>query len=292
MSKFLSIFFFSCFVQVVAQPVGIINESTGEVIVRSGRDIAFIIEGRIREGQKFRYWPEENQNWWYVESLDRTDKVFQGFVPRTRIQPFYPEFDPFCECQDAKDPKPVIQYSVGDRNVVICGGLLQKRSQNDIIIRHFTVKDCSGDTTIVSYGPTETCFAKVENGDLLIESVKKLPLGRHWVPTRIPVTQQKITYSNGNFIVTPRELVVRVMMPQLQVQLFLDELESKQGKGQVTGTNYKEIVDKLLTSALSGNENAQNLLRDADDFFGFDLSNKYERDYFPALALMEAWLKQ
>ncbi len=269
----------------ISQPIGVINEEREEVIVRSGRDYAYAVVGRIREGEKFNFWPEEDQTYWYIESENREVK---GFVLGKQISYFYPQEGTDCLCSGPFDKRPIMVYNAEGSSIIVCGDLLQKKDENEITIRRFSVQDCITNEELASYGPVETCFVKKTGKNLIIQSVKKLPVGRNWTPKRIPISQQRVLFIDGNPKISNRELVVEMMIPPLQIEQFLKGLERLKGKGQVVGEDYELIINKLLSSALAYNEEASTLLKNANDYFGFDLSGKYRSSYYTALALVEA----
>ena len=143
MKNFLYVICLISGVAAMGQPIGVINEVKEEVIVRSGRDVAFAIEGRLREGQQFRYWPEEEEDYWYIENLDPTADDVKGFVKRSQVRPFYAEATDNCGTDDSYDQLPLIYRSINGNTFGVYGGLLQRRNDDFIIVRRFVVQDCA-----------------------------------------------------------------------------------------------------------------------------------------------------
>jgi len=67
----------------VIKKIGVINDSDEYTNVRKGKSAKTEIEFVLTKGQKFNYWQNPNENWWYVESIIGSQ---EGFIHKSRIQ--------------------------------------------------------------------------------------------------------------------------------------------------------------------------------------------------------------
>ena len=274
-------------VGVAQDPIGVINDPKGEVIIRSGKGPDFGLSGRLKEGQKFKYWPEDESSWWYVETIVDHDDPISGFVYKSKIQPYYPAKQlNHCDCLNGVQP--VFSHQIGNQQIVICGELLQRNQLGEIIIRNFSVINCESATQLAYYGVAETCKVSLVDKRLNIISLKKLPVGDKWEIKRAPISSQIL---QDDLTLSQREIVVDTRISNVQTEEFLAELVTLKDKGFIKDTPYPLILLKLLSAGLAGNSAASDLLREADSFFGFEVKMQYYREYNLAIALLD-WIEK
>ena len=110
MRLFLTIISFAIILESLAQPLGVINEPRKQqVIIRTGAASGYAVAGRLKEGQKFKYWPKDASDWWYVETITSGSRPVTGFVSKNQIQPYYEISSGNCDCNGfSKDQKVIL----------------------------------------------------------------------------------------------------------------------------------------------------------------------------------------
>lgn len=92
----LLIFLFA-FNQLSAQKIGIINDPDGYTNIRRSNGASFEVVGKIEEAEQFRYFPDTEPNWWDIETIPYYRTPLNGFVHKSRIQPYNAE-STNCNC--------------------------------------------------------------------------------------------------------------------------------------------------------------------------------------------------
>ncbi len=268
------------------QPIGIINAPSGQVVIRSGQGPGFGVVDRINEGQPFYYWPEDDEEWWYTEFLDQDSDHEGGFVQKDLVGRYYPDEDPPCQCSE-EGMKPVMFQNLTGLDVILCGELLQRDDKGNILIRKFSVTNCQTSRRVAYYGSSETCKVRKVNDGLVVESLKLLPVGPDWSKERTVISTQEIKNQNGTVLRGPRKYAVDTRITEAQNQTLLSELDEMRNKGNLLEVNYLDVLEKLLSAALSDHKASEDILREANGFFGFDFKKFLYPEYTVAIALLD-----
>ncbi len=277
---FLLVFFFP-FYSSDAQTVGVINDPDGYTNIRSNEGTDSKVVGELKEGDSFLYYADEKSSWWKVTTTPHFGKPIEGYVHKSRIQPYYLESISNCQCpqeygQDGS--KPVLVANLGKTTLAVCGYLLQRAGENAIKISEFTVSDCSSNEVLRFYGAVTTCQVRAKGSSLEIIELDRLPIGERFQWIQTPYRKVEIRDVNGTPKFGDEQYVLDLsMVTDADINAFVRDLPKYKNKGYFD--EVETFIGKLLVCSLKGNEQCKTIFNDIDSYLNFVLDGAYAKFY-------------
>ncbi len=254
----------------LAQRMGMINDPDGYTNVRSGEGTNFDVIAKILEGERFKYFESESSNWWKIETVSYHEAPVQGFVYKSRIQPFVDSKDD-CSCVQPWGPTeedPELTATIGESSVTVCGYLHQKYNEKSVKISEFAIADCSTDKMMAFFGAVTTCKVTVKEDALEIIVLEKMPVGSGLKWKEVPYKRFMIENELGYPKLSAGELILNLDglgMPY--VKAFEDKLPSYKGKGYFD--ELEDFIGKLAICAMKGSEVSETVFYDINNYLNF-----------------------
>ena len=186
-----------------------------------------------------------------------------------------------CKCFDgigaSINDKPTLTYNFENgKSVSICGFVDKEMQELGTIISEFNVFDCESGKSYAEYGALNICRIVEKKNELEIQDLRYLPIGNEWNWELIQIGEQ-IIKTNGNQLfvseLTPK--IQKYKISDNQANEFLNSLEP--GKG--FNSDWEQIIGRLESLSIIGNEKAWNILQNLDSFTGLKFDG----------ALAETW---
>ncbi len=284
----LALLFFSLS-ELSAQTIGIINDPDGYTNIRNGQGSNFEIIGKIEESYQFKYYPNEQSNWWAIKTIPSYGTQIEGFVHKSRIQPYYPETSIICNCPqpyNPEDAKPVLNVIIDNTNLSVCGFLLQRQSPNSIKITEFTISNCETNEVLRFYDAVTTCQVRSTANSLEITELERLPVGSgfQWIQT--PLKKVILSDVSGTPKFGDEQFALDLSnITDTDISSFVGELPNYKGKGY-----FKEIetfIGKLLVCSLKGNEQCETIFKEVESYLNFELGGHYKEFYNKCKSVLE-----
>jgi len=197
-----------------------------------------------------------------------------------------------CSCQngigsiEGASPKNHYEFENGVI-AILCGYEL------DEVYSEFDIFDCVLKGSISRYGALENCKIEFDNDTLKIIGLKYLPSGDNWTWQNIEMsieyilTDGKMLISSG---ISPAFHQLTTSIPVEEQQEFLIYLLLNKDNGLQHDWVWDEIIGKLEVIALTGNEEAIDVMINLQEITNYQLDGAYMEQYRDALATLE-WIK-
>jgi len=201
---------------------------------------------------------------------------------------------PHCLCFDGigstelEQPHLVLDFSNG-QSVSVCGYKDDTvEAKDSLIISEFDVFNCESGESYARYGALETCVVQSKNDTLLIHLQKYLPSGPNWEWRLTQLAINHITISDSVLFATND--IVSYSGDQItneEATNFLDSFVSNQGYSE----EWENEICKLEVLSLKGNSQAWEILRDYEEFTGFETDGAIAETWKDALATV-TWVTE
>ena len=196
-----------------------------------------------------------------------------------------------CKCYDgigsSENDLPILTFAFSNgKSVSVCGYKNPDSKADELLISEFNVFDCLNGKQFVEYGAMENCLIKTGNDTIKIQLLRLLPVGEDWKWTSVEIAEQIITTDLNELKIS--ELTTNYSPIEIsndQQSAFFNNLQ----KGQGFNENWEDILGKLEVLSLNGNEKAWKILKNYDDFTGFNPDGALSESWKAAIATVE-WI--
>lgn len=274
----------------ISQSMGMINDPDGYTNVRNGKGASFEIIARIKEGERFKYFTSNESDWWKIETISHLTETIQGFIHRTRIQPFVDTIDK-CKCIQpwgSTEEKPVMIAPIGKTSVTICGYLEETFEDNSIKISEFSVGDCSIDKMMAFFMATTSCkVSQTENMvDILV--LERLPVGKGLGWMEVPYKKFVVFNELGYPKITDGEIILDLSAVKIEdIQLFERNLAKYKGKGYFK--EIDDIIGKLAVCTMLGSQKSESVFYNLNNYLDFVLDGHFLEFYKDCKKIIEEY---
>ncbi|MEQ8241154.1 MAG: SH3 domain-containing protein [Cyclobacteriaceae bacterium] len=271
---------FLTFTQLSAQDSGIINDPDGYTNVRKGEGTNFEVVGKIEESDQFLYYPNENSSWWKVKTTPAYGRSIEGFVHKSRIQPYYME-SPNCNCPSdygMNGSRTILLANLENSTLAVCGYLLQRTEDNSIKASEFTISNCATNEVLRFYGAVTTCYVRSTGKSLEIIELDRLPLGKgfQWIQT--PYRKVVLSDVSGTPTFGDEKFVLDLSnITDSDIASFVSELPNYKGQGYFD--EIETFIGKLLICSLKGNKQCEAVFNDINNYLNFVLDGAFKEFY-------------
>lgn len=268
------------FSQLSAQESGIINDPDGYTNVRKGDGATYEVVGKIEESDQFHYYPDEKSSWWKVKTTPSYGRPIEGYVHKSRVQPYYME-SPSCNCPSdygMNGLRTVLLANLEKTTLAVCGFLLQRTGDNSIKVSEFTISNCETNEVLRFYGAVTTCYVRSTENSLEIIELDRLPLGEgfQWIQT--PYRKVILSDVSGTLKFGDEQFVLDLSnISDSDINSFVSELPNYQGKGYFE--EIETFIGKLLICSLKGNEQCEAVFNDIENYLNFVLDGAFREFY-------------
>jgi hypothetical protein len=263
--------------------IGIISDPDGYVNIRQEKSTQSEIVGKIKEGDRFYFYPKAGEVWWKIEVEFGNET---GFVHKSRISELHIK-SPYCQClffEHVQTDLPNFQFNIGGLKGTICGYLLNRISENKIKISEFSITDCQKDEMIVFYSAVQTCYIEIIDEKLKITEVTQLPFGKNWNWIELPLKERNLFLGTDNELVLGAEKsVLNYSLSNEKIEQYLEMVESKRKNNE--SFEIETTIGAILKCALNGNQKAKDILLNFNDYFGFKLDGAFQEFYNDAISI-------
>ena len=279
---------FLTFSQLSAQEQGIINDPDGYTNVRKDKGANYEVVGRIEEADKFLYYPNDNSNWWKVKTTPSYGQSVEGYVHKSRINPYYME-SPNCQCPSdygMEGSRTVLLANLDKTTLAVCGYLLQRTGDNSIKVSEFTISNCETNEVLRFYGAVTTCYVRSIENALEIIELDRLPLGEgfQWIQT--PYRKVILSDASGTLKFSDEQFVLDLSsIYDSDINSFVNELPNYKDKGYFE--EIETFIGKLLICSLKGNEQCEAIFNDIDNYLNFVLDGAFREFYNDCKKVLE-----
>ncbi len=263
----LALVFLALFDISYSQKKGIISDLDGYTTLRAGPGTQYEVIYEIEEGDDFVYTESEESDWWKVTRND-----YEGYVHKSRIQPYYINDDENCNCIGymVAGEKPVFKTEIDDITLVVCGYLDQRFDECSIKLSEFAIEDCTNKKHITFYGALRTCILNKMNNELEIVELTVLPVGKGMDWSEVPYSRTLITVENDSLKISDKEIILDLsVVTDSDIESFIQELPELKKINE--SYNSENIVGKLLVCSLKGNKKCLDIFNNLRDYLDYSL---------------------
>ncbi len=264
-----------------AQTFGIINDPDGYTNIRGGEGSNYEIVGKLEEGYKFKYLPNDKSSWWAVETIPYYGESIKGFVHKSRVQPYYVEVADGCGCSHSYTTgkeETILKANIGPASIEVCGYLLQRQSASSVKISEFTVYNCTSQEVLRFYGAVQTCQVTVEENKLQITELDRLPVGAGFAWVQVPYRQVELTDVDGKLTFSKERFVLDLSAINTQdIEAFEAVFPQFRGKGYFD--ELETFIGKLLVCSLKGSKKCRTAFEDIDNYLNVVLDGHFREFY-------------
>lgn len=266
-SAILSLLFLTLFDLCHSQKKGIISDVDGYTTLRAGPGAQYEAIYEIEEGNDFVYTKSEDSDWWKVTINER-----EGYVHKSRIQPYYIKDDENCNCIGymVAGEKPVFKLDIDDITLVVCGYLDQRFDECSIKLSDFAIEDCTNKKHIAFYGALNTCILNKMDNELEVVELTILPVGKGMDWSQVPYSRTIISVEDDSLKISDKEIILDLsVVTDSDIESFIQELPELKKINE--SSNSENIVGKLLVCSLKGNKKCLDIFNNLRDYLDYSL---------------------
>ena len=198
-----------------------------------------------------------------------------------------------CKCRqgigaaEGDDPVASYSYSTGE-TLVICG------YTEDGLYSEFDVLECATGASISRYAADQKCRLEFVQDTLRITELKYLPSGANWAWQFERIAIGMIVPRDGQLIALPTVPAFRFLTTSIPVsdqEEFLSHFRLNLDNGLQHNWKWDELLGQLEVIALTGNEDAMDLLTNLENLCNYQLDGAYREQYLDALATLQ-WIRE
>ena len=250
-----------------SQIKGIISDVDGYTTLRSGPGPQYEAIYEIEEGNDFVYTESKDSDWWKVTINER-----EGYVHKSRIQPYYIKDDENCNCIGymVDGEKPVLKAEIDDITLVVCGYLDQRFDKCSIKLSEFAIEDCTNKKHIAFYGALNTCILNKMDNKLEVVELTILPVGKGMDWSQVPYSRTIISAEDDSLKISDKEIILDLsVVTESDIESFIQELPEL--KKSYENNNDENIVGKLLVCSMKGNKKCLDIFNNLRGYLDYSL---------------------
>ncbi|MBB3054866.1 hypothetical protein [Mucilaginibacter gotjawali] len=162
-----------------------------------------------------------------------------------------------CKCAASKyaDSKADTVFQLpGNVAIALCGAQEKNIIKGKVLYREFVLSVCGAKQIIKFWEAVKICNVKTANGELLVQELVDLPVGKDMTYNETVWTTEHIYFSKGKLV---RDSVINRRIPKYSAKQVNNVLNLYQYTPNINNEATINLADKLFISALSGSAKAK-----------------------------------